>query len=525
MQPSFTQALAYLARPLAVWPGGSAWRYADEAATESRGNSLNIPAILPETLGDAGFRRDHGLRMAYVAGSMAHGIASEDLVEAAVRAGCLGFYGAAGQSPARVEQALVRLKNNLSNGSWGCNLLHSPTDPALESAHADTILRHGVSRVEASAYLDVTLPLVRYRLSGLRADASGRPVAACQVIAKVSRVEVARKFLSPAPEKLVAELVRTGAITELQARLASRLPLADDITAEADSGGHTDNRPALTLFPSLMALRDRMAREFGYDRLPRVGLAGGIATPHAVAAAFAMGAAYVLVGTVHQACVESGTSDLVRGMLAQAEQADCSMAPAADMFEMGVKVQVLKRGTLFAMRAQKLYDWYRQYAGFEQMPAADRQQLEGQILGRPFDAVWADCEKFFTVRDPSQLPRAAADPRHRMALVFRWYLSQASRWATAGEAQRKTDFQVWCGPGMGAFNEWTRGTFLEDPSRRCLATVARNLMYGAAVLKRAEVAVLCGATGESPRVEPLEPEEIDRRCALPAGSASARASA
>ena len=178
MQPSFTQALAYLARPLAVWPGGSAWRYADEAATESRGNSLNIPAILPETLGDAGFRRDHGLRMAYVAGSMAHGIASEDLVEAAVRAGCLGFYGAAGQSPARVEQALVRLKNNLSNGSWGCNLLHSPTDPALESAHADTILRHGVSRVEASAYLDVTLPLVRYRLSGLRADPSGRPVAA-----------------------------------------------------------------------------------------------------------------------------------------------------------------------------------------------------------------------------------------------------------------------------------------------------------------------------------------------------------
>ena len=43
------------------------------------------------------------------------------------------------------------------------------------------------------------------------------------------------------------------------------------------------------------------------------------ATAHsvAVAAAFAMGAAYVLVGSVHQACVESGTSDIVRAMLAQ----------------------------------------------------------------------------------------------------------------------------------------------------------------------------------------------------------------
>jgi NAD(P)H-dependent flavin oxidoreductase YrpB (nitropropane dioxygenase family) len=49
----------------------------------------------------------------------------------------------------------------------------------------------------------------------------------------------------------------------------------------------------------------------------------------------------------------------VREMLAQAEQADVIMAPAADMFEMGVKLQVLKRGTMFAMRAAKLYELYR----------------------------------------------------------------------------------------------------------------------------------------------------------------------
>lgn len=523
MQPSFAQALNQLARPVSVWPGGSAWRFDDEAGQEGRGGCLSIPAILPTDLGHPGFRRDHGLKLAYVAGSMAHGIASESLVEAAARAGCLGFYGAAGQAPEVVDRALARLKGSLGAGSWGCNLLHAPTDPAVESAHADTILRHGVARVEASAYLDVTLPLVKYRIAGLRADSQGRPVAACQIIAKVSRVEVARKFLSPPPAKLVGELLRTGFITEVQAQLAARIPLADDITAEADSGGHTDNRPALTLFPSIVALRDRLVAEHRYDKTPRVGLAGGIATPHAVAAAFAMGAAYVLVGSVHQACVESGTSDMVRAMLAQAEQADCAMAPAADMFEMGVKVQVLKRGTLFAMRAQKLYDWYRQYDSIGSMPAAERQQLEGQILGKPFEAVWADCEAFFTRRDPSQLARAATDARHRMALVFRWYLSQASRWATGGVEARKTDFQVWCGPGMGAFNEWTRGTFLADPSRRTLRTVALNLMHGAAVLKRAEVAALCGANTENlPRVEPIEPSEIERQCSMP-GTARATA--
>ena len=58
--------------------------------------------------------------------------------------------------------------------------------------------------------------------------------------------------------------------------------------------------------------------------------------------------------TLAQACVESGSCEVVRRLLAQVEQADTAMAPAADMVEMGVKVQVLKRGTMFPMRAAKL---------------------------------------------------------------------------------------------------------------------------------------------------------------------------
>ncbi len=42
------------------------------------------------------------------------------------------------------------------------------------------------------------------------------------------------------------------------------------------------------------------------------------------------------------------------------------------------------------------------------------------------------------------------------------------------------DYQVWCGPAMGAFNEWARGTFLEKPENRRVVVVAQNLMYGAA---------------------------------------------
>ena len=71
-----------------------------------------------------------------------------------------------------------------------------------------------------------------------------------------------------------------------------------------------------------------------------------------------------------------------------------------------------------------------------------------------------------------------------MALVFRSYLGQSSRWAINGVPKRKMDYQIWCGPAMGAFNEWVKGSFLESPGNRKTVTVAMNLLYGSAVMMR-----------------------------------------
>jgi len=106
------------------------------------------------------------------------------------------------------------------------------------------------------------------------------------------------------------------------------------------------------------------------------------------------------------------------------EQADTIMAPAADMFEMGVKVQVLKRGTMFAMRAAKLYEIYRTRAGLNDIPAAERANLEKTVFRATLEEVWAQTYAYFQQRDASQIERAARDPKHQMALVFRWYLGQ-----------------------------------------------------------------------------------------------------
>jgi PfaD family protein len=445
------------------------------------------PPMPASSLGDPSFCSDYGLRFPYVSGSMANGIGSVEIAVALARRGALGFFGAAGLAPGAVEEGLDRLARELGDLPYGANLIHSPNEPDLEAAVADLYLRKGVRLVEASAYLGLTLPIVRFRLAGIRRGPDGAIVAPNKVIAKASRVEVATQFFSPAPERLLRELVAAGDLTEEQARLAERVPIAQDVTAEADSGGHTDNRSPATLWPTLLSLRDRLQEKFAYECRLRVGAAGGISTPASAAAAFSMGAAYVMIGSVHQSTLEAGTSDAVRELLAGARQADIAMAPAADMFEMGVKVQVLKRGTMFAMRAAKLYELYAAYESLEAIPAAERARLEKDLFRAPLADAWASTKTFFETRDPSQVERAQRDPKHKMALVFRSYLGQASRWANAGVADRKIDFQVWCGPAMGAFNEWARGSALEDWRNRGVEDVAANLLYGTAVQTRLNV--------------------------------------
>lgn len=475
-----------------------------------------VSACRIEDLGDPSFTADHRIRFPCVSGAMANGIASADVVETMSKAGMLGFFGSAGLPPARIEAAIDRITQNLGDGAFGFNLINSPNEPDLEAAVVDLYLRRGVKLIEASAYLRLTLPVVRFRLKGIHQDSSGRIVTPNHIIAKVSRVEVASKFLAPPPDEFIAELVKSGEITEQQALLARRIPVAQDISAEADSGGHTDNRPAITLLPTMLALRDRMKAQHGYDLPIRIGLGGGIATPASAAAAFAMGAAYILTGSINQSCMESGTSDNVRAMLAAAEQADTAMAPAADMFEMGVKVQVLKRGTMFAMRGAKLYEIYREYGSIEEIPAAERSNIEKTMFRTSLDDIWKTTHEFFTVRDPRQIARAEKDPKHKMALIFRWYLGMASRWANAGEPTRQIDYQVWCGPAMGAFNEWAKGTFLEDYRNRHVDVVGLNLLYGAAVVTRANSLRFQGVPvpAEASSVAPQTKEQLSERLKL-----------
>ena len=445
-----------------------------------------LPPVYPEWLGDRSFGETHGVRFPYVGGEMANGIASTQMVEALAEAGMLGFFGAAGLSPEQIAQAVAHLVRTLGRRrAWGVNIIHSPQEPALEEQVAGLLIRADVPCISLSAFMGLTPAIILCAAAGLRQDAAGNIVRARQIFAKVSRMEVAERFMSPPPADALQALVARGLITPGEAELASRLPIAEDLTIEADSGGHTDNRPLTVVLPAMIELRAKIAAKYPAFPRIRLGAGGGIGTPSAVAAAFALGADYIVTGSINQAALESGSSGEAKALLAKADFADVAMAPSADMFELGVKVQVLKRGTMFAARATRLYEAYIRYDGLDAIPADGRTRLESEIFQKPLEQAWAETRAFWAVRDPAEVDRADREPKHKMALTFRWYLGMSSRWAISGDPARRADYQIWCGPAMGAFNRWAEGSFLSDAAGRSVVQIARNLLEGAAVITRA----------------------------------------
>lgn len=462
----------------------------------SEGRGLQVLAMVSpmpaDQLGDPSFKQDYGLNYAYKTGAMANGISSEELVIAMGKAHLLGSYGAAGQVPERVFEAIEKIQAALPEQAYAFNLIHSPNEEALEAKAVDLFLKHGVHIVEASAFLALTEHIVYYRVAGLSQNSDGSIHIKNKVIAKISRTEVAAPFMQAPPENFVQALLKKGKITPLQADLAKLIPMADDITVEGDSGGHTDNRPLVSLLPIIIKQRNDMQAKTQFAQKIRVGAAGGISTPASALGAFMMGAAYVVTGSVNQACIESGTSEHVRKLLQKVSSTDVMMAPASDMFEMGVDLQVLKPGTLFGPRAKKLFEYYKQYNSIDDIPAAERLKLEQQVFKQPLEEIWQSCIDFFEKRDPEQIQRAKDNPHRKMALIFRWYLGLSSNWANANTPGRELDYQIWCGPAMGAFNDWVKGTYLESYQNRKAADVAMQILQGAAYLYRIQSLKLQG---------------------------------
>src|SRR5262249_4703161 len=148
-----------------------------------------------------------------------------------------------------------QIERNVGSLPWGSNIIHTPNEPELEKAVVDLYLERNVVRASASAFMALTPEIVRYAYRGIEPGPEGGVKRKNHVFAKISRSEVAAQFMRPAPRHILDALVASRSLTRAEADLAQRVPVAEDVTCEADSGGHTDNRPLSVLLP--LILRER----------------------------------------------------------------------------------------------------------------------------------------------------------------------------------------------------------------------------------------------------------------------------
>ncbi len=444
------------------------------------------------SLGNQQFKQDYKLKYPYLAGAMYKGISSERLVVKMGKAGMMGFFGSGGLQLDRIERAIQQIQRELQHGEpYGMNLLHHPSDPSMEERIVDLYLAYQVRVIEASAFMAITPALIIYRAKGLKRGMNGKVEATNKIFAKVSQPEVAEAFLSPAPEYLIEKLVQEQKLTREEAILLREVPMADELTVEADSGGNTDHGVASALMPAMIRLRDNMMHKYGYRKPIRIGAAGGIGTPEAAAVAFMLGADYIVTGSINQCTVEAATSESVKDSLQLANVQDTEYAPAGEMFEMGAKIQVLKKGLFFPARANKLHDLYRQYNSLDEIDEKTKQQLQEKYFKRSFEEVY---EQIKTTCPPQELKRAERTPKYKMALLFKWYFHRCFDWALDGAESYKVDYQIYCGPALGSFNQWVKGTAVENWRDRHVDQIGEMLLKETANLLNQRIHALIGSS-------------------------------
>ncbi|MCC2528894.1 ACP S-malonyltransferase [Bacillus halotolerans] len=458
----------------------------EQAKTDAHSARMSAE-ITAHSLGSAEFKKDYQLTYAYLAGGMYRGIASKEMVVKMSKAGMMGFFGTGGLDLNDVEDAILSIQGELGQGqAYGINLVHNMKHIESEEKMIDLLLKHNVRHLEASAFLSVTPALVRYRAKGLKRRPNGEVICANRMIAKISRPEVAESFMSPAPENMVEKLLRENKITTSEAELLREIPVAEDICVEADSGGHTDGGVAYSLMPAMTLLRDEMMKKYRYNKKIRVGAAGGIGTPEAAMAAFMLGADFILTGSINQCTVEAATSDRVKDLLQQMNVQDTAYAPAGDMFESGSKVQVLKKGVFFPSRASKLHELYQRFGSLSEIDQKTLTQLEEKYFKRSIEKIYEDIKLHYP---SAEIEKAERNPKHKMALIFRWYFRYSSQLAISGSEESKVDYQVHCGPALGAFNQWVKGSKLESWRNRHVDDIGKILMTETAKLLNDRIAL------------------------------------
>ena len=246
-----------------------------------------------------------GIRLPILLAGMANGPGTAELVAAVTRAGGLGVFGASGMTCAALERDMARMRELAPDGPFGVNAQLAPPT---------------VATGERARILEVMLPFRREL--GLPDEppepTKPDPPAALIECALAGGAAVVTTFDDPGP---VADAARAAG-----ARLVAMVTMADEarralasgaeavIAQGSEAGGHRGTFGGgeargggiVTLVPQVVDV-------VGPD-IP-VLASGGIMDGRGIAAAFALGAQGVSLGTCFLGSAESGAADVYAATL------------------------------------------------------------------------------------------------------------------------------------------------------------------------------------------------------------------
>jgi trans-AT polyketide synthase/acyltransferase/oxidoreductase domain-containing protein len=93
--------------------------------------------------------------------------------------------------------------------------------------------------------------------------------------------------------------------------------------------------------------------------------------------------------------------------------------------------------------------------------------------------VWRETRGYLVEAFPERVEAIENNPKQKMAMIFRWYFIHTTRLALNG-SPGKVDYQIHCGPALGAFNQWVEKTELKNWRNRKVADIGIRLMDAAA---------------------------------------------
>ena len=249
---------------------------------------------------DTAFTRRLGLRYPIVQGPFGGGLSSPRLVAAVSSAGGLGSFGAQGMTPNRISEVVAEIRT-LTAAPFAVNLWVSTEDA---EATAATRSRYGAALVPLAPFFNElgvqppTFPLREWMTFEAQVSAllDARPPAISFV------------FGVPPPDVIDEchrrSIVTIGTATTVDEAVALDRACVDVVVASGfEAGGH---RPSFLRSPetSLTGLFSLLPQVCEAVDIPVVA-AGGIADGRGIAAALALGADGVQIGTAFLACEES----------------------------------------------------------------------------------------------------------------------------------------------------------------------------------------------------------------------------